>query len=575
MSTPLLDPTNSLESRERVDDILRQSTWDKLNDLSPIERARYVRTLSTDEKNLLSPRNIFGMRGLSSPYSSTTRIKQLFFAVGNIANAAIGSGILAFPRAYFLSGWAFGLFLTFTAVLLNTYTLLIVLRTARYAGCNSYPATISKLYGVKARRAIELSVFVFSLSCNLSYLLVVGDMVSATFRAIFHSTSVWISPYPVTIIGWLLITPLCFFKSLDFLGPVSIIGVVAVVVVAVVLVSTSLQSTVKPPFDSLVAFNFQPVSENGHHMYYIYVKGHLLTLFCSLFLFTFLFFLFVEQQCAIQSLPIIFFALMCHLTIVPCGIELGEYWPSLRSSSSSSSETNNDSNNSNDTYNDNNDDQETKNASMENGMGDNTPLIKPRFRTLIVMTTMVMCLCWLLYSAVGTSGYVLFGLSTKANVINSFGENIVGGSGKEPITTMVVVSQVCMALSTLLGYPTMLYIARQTLFELVGEMKHGSTSYIVTTVSMQTSMLILALVIRWAGLDISFVISLIGSTAGATLQFILPACMLYTLNMPYKGCVFMVFGILFAILGTSMTILSAVCDTDIKSQPRWCSTLGF
>ena len=22
---------------------------------------------------------------------------------------------------------------------------------------------------------------------------------------------------------------------------------------------------------------------------------------------------------------------MCHLTIVPCGIELGEYWPSLRS----------------------------------------------------------------------------------------------------------------------------------------------------------------------------------------------------------------------------------------------------
>ena len=68
MSTPLLDPTNSLESRERVDDILRQSTWDKLNDLSPIERARYVRTLSTDEKNLLSPRNIFGMRGLSSPY---------------------------------------------------------------------------------------------------------------------------------------------------------------------------------------------------------------------------------------------------------------------------------------------------------------------------------------------------------------------------------------------------------------------------------------------------------------------------------------------------------------------------
>ena len=53
-----------------------------------------------------------------------------------------------------------------------------------------------------------------------------------------------------------------------------------------------------------------------------------------------------------------------------------------------------------------------------------------------------------------------------------------------------------------------------------------------------------------AGLDISFVISLIGSTAGATLQFVLPACMLITLGMPCKGFLFMIFGILFGVLGT-------------------------
>ena len=489
----------------------------------------------------MSPRNFFGMRGLSSSHSTSTRIKQLFFAVGNIANAAIGSGILAFPRAYLLSGWALGLIFTFLAVILNTYTLLIVLRTARYAGCNSYPGTISKLYGPKARRAIELSVFVFSLSCNLSYLLVVGDMVSATLHALLDSTSAWISPYPVTVIGWVLVTPLCFFKSLDFLGPVSLIGVVAVVVVVVVLVSTSVQSTVKPPMASLVAFNIQP--------------------------------------CAIQSLPIIFFALMCHLTIVPCGIELGEYWPSLRTSSTTRDDTDAPTLRVTEVAED-----TAERADSEETDHATGPLIKPRFRTLIVMTAMVMTLCWMMYSAVGTSGYLLFGESTKANVINSFGEAIQGGSGMESVTVMVVVSQVCMALSTLLGYPTMLYIARQTLFELVGDMTHGGASYILTTMAMQTSMLLLALVIRWAGLDIGFVISLIGSTAGATLQFILPACMLYTLGMPCKGFLFMLFGILFALLGTAMTILGAVCESESHvsrsgngtlSEPDWCVTLGF
>jgi amino acid permease len=34
-----------------------------------------------------------------------------------------------------------------------------------------------------------------------------------------------------------------------------------------------------------------------------------------------------------------------------------------------------------------------------------------------------------MYSAVGTSGYLLFGASTDANVINAFGKKIIGGSG--------------------------------------------------------------------------------------------------------------------------------------------------
>ena len=94
---------------------------------------------------------------------------------------------------------------------------------------------------------------------------------------------------------------------------------------------------------------------------------------------------------------------------------------------------------------------------------------------------------------------------------------------------------------------------------------------------MQCTMLTLALGLRWLGLDIGFVISLIGSTAGATLQFILPACMLITLGMPCKGFLFMIFGVLFAVLGTAITIMGAVCESESHDgkEPNWCVTMGF
>ena len=154
-----------------------------LSALSPRDRVSVVRSLSSEQRDELSPRAGFFMRGLSTA-RAPRRLKQLMFAIFNCTNAAVGSGILAFPRAYRLSGWALGLLFTLAAVSINLYTLLTVLRCARLVGCNSYPATISKLYGPKARRAIEISVFVFCFSVNLSYLLVVGDMVSATLHAI-------------------------------------------------------------------------------------------------------------------------------------------------------------------------------------------------------------------------------------------------------------------------------------------------------------------------------------------------------------------------------------------------------
>merc|ERR1719193_274653 len=81
--------------------------------------------------------------------------------------------------------------------------------------------------------------------------------------------------------------------------------------------------------------------------------------------------LFEQEPRAIQTIPIVFFAIFCHITIVPATAQLGEYWPSK------------------------------------------TRPGKTRFKSLVCVCAFVMGLCTLAYAPTGIAGYLLFGESTQ------------------------------------------------------------------------------------------------------------------------------------------------------------------
>merc|ERR1719361_3209436 len=81
---------------------------------------------------------------------------------------------------------------------------------------------------------------------------------------------------------------------------------------------------------------------------------------------------------ALQSIPIFFFALFCHIAIVPACEELREYWPS-------------------------------KNRRE-----------KIRYRTLGAVCTFVMMICVGLYIPSGLFGYLLFGNDVDEDELQNF-----------------------------------------------------------------------------------------------------------------------------------------------------------
>lgn len=71
----------------------------------PITRQLMAARMSPVERS--NSRKFFGMRGLSSVHPRKERIKKLLFMIFNVANAAIGAGILGkvFTRVDTERGW--------------------------------------------------------------------------------------------------------------------------------------------------------------------------------------------------------------------------------------------------------------------------------------------------------------------------------------------------------------------------------------------------------------------------------------------------------------------------------------
>jgi amino acid permease len=116
------------------------------------------------------------MKGITSDYSRPARIQKLANAVFNVSNAAIGSGVLAFPFAYKQSGLVLGVIVTICAASLLSFTLTILARCAREFEVNSYQALAGAMYGKSARNMLLGTQFVYCFFAGIAYLMVLSRL---------------------------------------------------------------------------------------------------------------------------------------------------------------------------------------------------------------------------------------------------------------------------------------------------------------------------------------------------------------------------------------------------------------
>jgi len=425
-----------------------------------------------------SPR-IFFMKGISSPHPRPKRAGKFLWAVFNTANAALGTGVLGFPYAYRQSGWLLGLLITIGSAFLLGYCMTIILKCARNYDGVSYQDMVLRMYGNRAKNCLIWMIFFINFMCGTAYLLVINSEVSYFIgeNHKFYSSYVFIMAA-----ASVLALPLSQYRSIDSLGSTSMVGVTAVLFFVIVIIDHAFRD---------------PMAKDAV--------------------------MFVLEPRALQTVPIVFFAIFCHITVVPATAQLMEYWPSK------------------------------------------THPGKTRFKSLVSVCVFVMALCFFLYGPAGLSGYLLFGTGTSQNVL----ENL--GKGYD-----IAISRACMIITTFASLPVTTMINRGAFFDLIGVPNEIETMRLwdITVFNIFYFVLtaIIAVGLKYFDQGIGFVMSIVGATSGVAIQVGFPALFSWTMGNRIQSIVLMCLGGFISVSGLFITIILAVCGDKTSGYCAFASS---
>lgn len=158
----------------------------------------------------------------------TTWVMAAFLLI----NAALGAGLLNYPVAYDrLGGVVYASIIQGFAVILMATTMLVLVYCARLNNVSSYHDVMKTMCG---RRVMQFSAASIAITCFgicITFLIIIGDQFDRIFATYIGDNfcTYWYATRTFTMSATAVATiwPMCYFRRLDFLRHVNVLGVVA------------------------------------------------------------------------------------------------------------------------------------------------------------------------------------------------------------------------------------------------------------------------------------------------------------------------------------------------------------
>jgi len=145
----------------------------------------------------------------------------------NSVNVLMGIGLISFPFAFYLTGWAVGILMLVFFALLTMHTAKILGKCMSINNLTNYSEIGYAAYGKKGYIFISL-FFSFELfACSVSLIILIADSLVALFPGLNGTM--------IKVLSFFLITPLTYPKHLGALAWGSLIGIFAIANLATIL----------------------------------------------------------------------------------------------------------------------------------------------------------------------------------------------------------------------------------------------------------------------------------------------------------------------------------------------------
>ncbi|KAJ2335265.1 hypothetical protein GGI00_001449 [Coemansia sp. RSA 2681] len=133
----------------------------------------------------------------------------------NVVNTMIGSGILALPYALKEAGFYFGILVLILVAFLTLFSLNTLVYSGRRVGLYKYEDVSAAALGRSGYFLLSFALSVNSIGSCISYLIIVGDVVTAIAQTAF-GVSVFTTRQAVIVVAAVGFTlPLLFFRTLE------------------------------------------------------------------------------------------------------------------------------------------------------------------------------------------------------------------------------------------------------------------------------------------------------------------------------------------------------------------------
>jgi len=172
----------------------------------------------------------------------------------------------------------------------------------------------------------------------------------------------------------------------------------------------------------------------------------------------------------------------------------------------------------------------------------------PRFRTMVNLSFGISII---VFCAVASFGFLTFGAASNGLILNNY-------STKD---TLMSLSRFAVAASILFSYPLNFVGVRDSVLELLNVPETKRTNAYLNTVT--AGLLVVVTGLAFVITDLKFLLSMIGSTWGNTLIYIVPSIMFIQLSkklpdmqgkVQYTAWFTAILGVVMSIIGTTMTL---------------------